>query len=319
MKRYLGQRLLLTAPILIGVSIIVFFTVQLVPGDPISTLVGAHATPETRALMTKQYGLDKPLPLQYVVWLGHALQGNLGASISQQRDVTGIVTTAFSNTLTLTAFAALIAVVLGAVLAMTITFGRRRLSRMLSSVVSLASVSMPQYSLGVIFIVVFAADLAWFPAGGMRDVLEPGSTTSLLHHLVLPGLTAAAIPTGIIARMFSATLAEESQEPYVENLRARGLSEWTVRRHIVHGSLASLLTISGLQIGYLLGGVVFVEVVFAWPGIGQLVYQSISKRDYPVIQAGVLISALAFVVINLVVDVARAVLDPRVRASGVTA
>ncbi|MCW2598407.1 MAG: ABC-type transporter, integral rane subunit [Frankiales bacterium] len=319
MKRYLSQRLLLTIPILLGVSVIVFFTVQLVPGDPIATMVGAHATPETRHLMAHRYGLDRALPVQYVLWLGNALQGDLGASIARQTDVSGIVATAFTNTLTLTLFAASIAVVVGAGLAMAITFSRRRTSRMLSSIVSLASVSMPQYSLGVIVIVVFAANLAWFPAGGMHDVLAPDSYSSLVHHLILPGLTAAAIPTGIIARMFSAALAEESQEPYVDNLRARGLSEWRVRRHIVHGSLASLLTISGLQIGYLLGGVVFVEVVFAWPGIGELVYESISRRDYPVIQAGILVSALAFVITNLVVDVARAALDPRVRASGVTA
>jgi peptide/nickel transport system permease protein len=319
MKRYLSQRLLLTAPILLGVSIIVFFTVQLVPGDPISVLVGAHATPETRRLMSQHYGLDRALPVQYAMWLSHAVRGDLGASISRQTDVSALVSTAFTNTLILTAFAATVAVLAGVVLAMVITFSRRRLSRIMSSAVSLTSVSMPQYSLGVIAIVVFAANLAWFPAGGMRDVLSPASATSLLHHLVLPGLTSAAIPTGIIARMFAAALAAESQESYVDNLRARGLSEWRVRRHIVHGSLASLLTISGLQIGYLLGGVVFVEVVFSWPGIGLLVYESISRRDYPVIQAGILVSALAFVFINLVVDVARAALDPRVRASGVTA
>jgi peptide/nickel transport system permease protein len=319
MLRYIGRRFLFTIPILLGVSVVVFMFIKLIPGDPISAILGPRATPATRALLEERYGLDKPLPAQYVTWLAHAATGNLGDSIAQQGDVLQLVKTSFVNTAILSGFAAVVSIVGGAWLGFASAFGRGRLARGLSRFLSLISVSMPQYSLGIILVVIFAVNLGAFPASGMRDVTDPGSLSSLFQHLVLPGLTAAAIPMGIVGRMFSAALTDESEQSYVESLRARGLPEWRVRLHVTHGSLASLLTISGLQVGYLLGGVVFVEVIFAWPGIGLLVYQSISRRDFPVIQAGVLVAALAFVVINLVVDIARAALDPRVRASGVTA
>lgn len=317
LARYIAARLLLAIPTMLGVSMIVFLTIKLIPGDPIAALLGPRSTPEARAELMRQYALDRPIPVQYVTWLGQALKGNFGTSISQLRPVSAMVGPAFRNTLDLTAFAALVTVGVGSLLGALIAFSARRLVRVASSLLSLVAASTPQYCLGLILIVVVSLDLGWLPAGGMQSATDPASTQGLLRHLILPGLTAAAIPLGIVARMFAAALAEEAGQPYVESDRARGLPERRVRLHVLHGSLASLLTISGLQIGYLLGGVVFVEVVFSWPGVGQLVYQSISARDYAVIQAGVLLAALAFVVINLVVDILRAVLDPRVRRSGI--
>lgn len=319
MIRFAARRLVFTIPILLGVSVVVFLTIKLIPGDPIAAILGPRATPETRQLLSHRYGLDRALPLQYVTWLGNTLHGDLGDSIAQQRPVLDLIRESFGNTLILAGFAGAVSIIVGAGLGMVMAFGRNRVVRAICSSFSTAALSVPQYSLGIIFVVVFAANLGIFPASGMRDVTDPDSLSSLLHHLILPGLTAAAIPIGIVARMFATALKEESHAAYVDNLRARGLPEGRVRTHIVHGSLASLLTISGLQVGYLLGGVVFVEVIFAWPGVGLLVYQSISKRDFAVIQAGILVAALAFVFINLVVDVARAALDPRVRTSGVAA
>lgn len=319
MLHYAGRRILLTVPILLGVSLVVFFMIKLVPGDPIAAILGPRSDPASRAMLEQRYGLDRPLPFQYTSWLGNAVQGDLGDSIAQQRPVLDLVRSSFSNTLVLAGVAGAGSVLGGAFLGFVAAFGRGRTSRTISSTLSLSAVSMPQYSLGIVLVVIFAANLSVLPAGGMRDVTDPGSLTSLLEHLILPGITAAAIPMGIVARMFAAALKEETQAGYVESLRARGLSERRVRRHIVHGSLASLLTISGLQVGYLLGGVVFVEVIFAWPGVGLLVFNSISRRDFPVIQAGILVSALSFVMINVAVDIARAALDPRVRASGVVA
>jgi peptide/nickel transport system permease protein len=317
MYRYLTRRTLLTLPTLLGVSLVVFVTIKLIPGDPIASLVGPRATPEIRQLVAERYGLDRPLPVQYVSWLGHALTGELGDSIAQQRSVLAVVGVAFQNTLMLTTFAALLAVGGGVLLGMVTAFSRGRVARALSSALSLVAVSTPQYSLGIILIVVVAVGTGLLPVGGMQDATGVATWGSLLQHLVLPGVTAAAIPLGIVARMFSASLVDEAAQPYVESLRARGLPERRVRAQVLRGSLASLLTIAGLQIGYLLGGVVFVEVIFSWPGLGQAIYQSISRRDYPVIQAGVLVAALAFVLLNLVVDVLRAALDPRVRRSGV--
>jgi peptide/nickel transport system permease protein len=308
--RFAIRRLLLAIPIVFGVSIVVFLTIKIMHGNPVAALLGPHATPAAKKALYARYGLDKPVPLQYTSWLWHAIRGDLGDSISRGTAVLPIVRSALNNTLVLTVAASVISVVGGVVLAVVAAFGPARISRRLASFLAMFSVSMPQYSLGVVLIVVFAAHLRWAPAGGMHDMINGGK---LFQHLILPSIAAAAIPMGIIARMFSAALLETQSEDWVDNLRARGLSQWRMLYHFVRGSAASLLTIAGLQIGYLLGGVIYVEVVFAWPGLGSLIYDSISKRDLPVIQAGVLISALAFVLVNVFVDVSRAIIDPRLR------
>ena len=310
MPRYIIRRLLLAIPIVLGVSLVVFSTVKIMPGNPVAALLGPHASEHARKALYARYGLDKTVPLQYWAWLVHGLRGDLGDSISRGTAVLPIVRSALNNTLVLTMSATVLSLVGGVILAVLAAFGPGRLSRRLGAFLGMFSVSMPQYSLGVVLIVVFSAHLHWYPAGGMRDVINGGK---LWQHLVLPTIAAAAIPMGIIARMFSAALLETQSEAWVDNLRARGLSRGRMLLHFVRGSAASLLTIAGLQIGYLLGGVIYVEVVFSWPGLGQLIYDSISKRDLPVIQAGVLISALAFVLVNITVDVTRALLDPRLR------
>ena len=310
MPRFIARRLLLAVPITIGVSLIVFLTVKLMPGNPVAALLGPHATPGSRHALYARYGLNRPLPVQYVVWLRHSIAGDLGDSISRGTAVLPIARSALSNTLILALSASILSLVGGVILAVVAAFGPAPIARRLASFIGIFSVSIPQYSLGVVLIVAFSAHLHWFPAGGMRNVITGGG---LYSHLVLPSIAAAAIPMGIIARMFSAALLETQSEDWVENLRARGLRRGRLIFHFVRGSAASLLTIAGLQIGYLLGGVIYVEVVFSWPGLGNLIYESISKRDLPVIQGGVLLSALAFVLVNIVVDVARAGLDPRLR------
>jgi peptide/nickel transport system permease protein len=310
MPRFIARRLLLAIPIILGVSLVVFATVKIMPGDPVAALLGPHASARARAALYARYGLDKTVPLQYVTWLFHAARGDLGSSISRGTSVLPIVRSALNNTLVLTFSASVISLVGGVILAVIAAFGPARVARRMASFIGIFSVSMPQYSLGVVLIVVFSAHLHWAPAGGMHDVINGGK---LWQHLVLPSIAASAIPMGIIARMFSAALLETQSADWVDNLRARGLSRARLLYHFVRGSAASLLTIAGLQIGYLLGGVIYVEVIFAWPGLGNLIYDSISKRDLPVIQAGVLVSALAFVLINIIVDVSRAALDPRLR------
>lgn len=178
---------------------------------------------------------------------------------------------------------------------------------------SLLSISAPQYSVGLILIVYLSAGRGWFPSGGMRDPTGVSGFGDLLHHLWLPGISAALVPLGIIARMVRSSMLDALSADFVESLRARGIPEWKVRWHAFHNALPSVLTVAGLQVGYLLGGVIFVEIVFSWPGLGLIVFQSISQRDLPVIQAGVLVSALAFVVINLIVDAVHGLLDPRIR------
>jgi peptide/nickel transport system permease protein len=312
MPRFLARRVLLAIPILLGVSLVVFITIKLIPGDPVASLLGPNATPKDRAALVARLGLDRPLPSQYIAWIKGVLTGDLGRSIGKQTPVLPMVVSAMINTLILTAFAAVVAVVGGVTLGLISALRRGRATATASSATSLLAVSAPQYSVGLILIIVFSVTLGWFPAVGMYDARNQ-SMGSLLSHIVLPGVCAALVPMGIIARMFRASLLDELSKEYVEALRARGLPRWRVIVHAMHNTVPTMLTIAGLQFGYLLGGVVFVETIFSWPGIGLLVFTAISQRDLPVIQAGVLISALAFVLLNLFVDAVHGSIDPRIR------
>jgi peptide/nickel transport system permease protein len=310
--RFLSRRVALAIPILLGVSLVVFFTIKLIPGDPVASLLGPNASPRDRAALVERLGLNQPLPRQYIAWLMGVGRGDLGRSIAKQTPVLPMVVSAMINTLILTMFAAVVAMVGGVALGLISALRRGRAAASAASATSLVAVSAPQYSVGLILIVVFAVTLGWFPAVGMYDARDQ-SLGSLLHHLVLPGITAALVPMGIIARMFRSSLLDELSKDYVEALRARGLPRRRVIVHAVHNTVPTMLTVAGLQFGYLLGGVVFVETIFSWPGVGLLVFQAISQRDLPVIQAGVLVSALAFVVLNLMVDAAHGAVDPRIR------
>ena len=314
MTMFALRRLLLAVPILIGVSLVVFVTVKLIPGDPVSGLLGPTASPEAKAALTARLGLDQPLPVQYLAWLWSALRGDLGTSTSQHEPVIGVVMTAFVNTLYLAGAAAILAIVVGAALGAYAAFTRNRVSRAIANGLSMVGMSAPQYTVALVLLIVFAVVLRAFPASGMYSPVGGGTWGDLAWHVVLPAVACALVPAGVIARMFRSSLVELSSADWVDGYRWRGVSEHRIRRHLVRNALPSFLTITGLQVGYLLGGVVFVETIFAWPGIGRLVFESIAKRDLSVIQGGVLISALAFVLINIIVDMAVATVDPRVRA-----
>lgn len=314
MSWFVLRRLGYTVPILLGVSLVVFSTAKIIPGDPVAALAGPGADPATVAALRARLGLDASVPVQYVTWLGHALTGDLGTSLARQTPVLGLVADAFANTLVLTAFAVVVAVLLGTAVGGVAALRPRGLAARICSGLSLLATSMPQYSVALILVTYLAAGARWFPVAGMRTVGAHGFG-DLLAHLVLPGVTAALVPAGMIARLFATALHDVLAQDFTEALRARGLPRWRIAVHVVHNTVPSLLTITGLQVGYLLGGVVFVETIFSWPGLGLLVYQSISARDLPVIQAGVLISALTFVLLNVVVDVVHALVDTRVRTS----
>ncbi len=313
MIRFMLRRLGLAIPTLIGVSMVIFVTIRIIPGDPVASLLGPTGSPEARVALTKQLGLDQPIPVQYVKWVGKVLQGDLGRSISKQTSALPYVWDAFRNTLTLSGFAAILAIVGGISLGMIAATARRKLTSGLSSAISLFAISAPQYSVGLILIVYLAAGQGWFPTGGMQNPTGDGGFGDLLHHLWLPAIAAGLVPMGIIARMVRSSMLDAMSADFVESLRARGIPERKVRWHAFHNTIPSVLTIAGLQVGYLLGGVIFVEVVFSWPGLGLAVYQSITQRDLPIIQAGVLLSALAFVVVNLIVDTLHGIIDPRIR------
>jgi peptide/nickel transport system permease protein len=310
---YLFRRLLAAIPILIGVSVVVFVTLKLTPGNPVDSLLGPTSTPEDRAQLTKQLGLDKAVPVQYWDWLSRIVRGNFGTSIAQQLPAKPIVLHAFANTLILAGFAAVIAIVFGVALGALSAIRTGRVSGTAAAGFSLFAVSVPQYSLALLLIIVFSVHFHLLPPTGMHDPAGPGGLADLFRHLLLPGICAALVSLGIIARMFRSSMLEVLGQDFFESYRARGLPMWRIYLHAFHNTLPSFLTVAGLQVGYLLGGVVFVETVFSWPGIGLLVYNSISQRDLPVIQASVLVSAVAFVAINVIVDVLHATIDPRIR------
>jgi peptide/nickel transport system permease protein len=291
----------------------VFVTARLVPGDPAASLLGPLATPQARADLVAHLGLDRPWPVQFVTWLGNVLRGDLGTAIHVPQPVSEIVLSSFGNSAILAGAGALIAVVGGVVLGALGALYPGRLACRLTSGLSVLAMSAPQYSVALLLVIIFAVQLRVLPAGGMTDPIDGGGPSDLLRHLVLPAVSVAMIPMGVIARMFRAVLAEVMSSPFVEAMRARGLHPVAVARHAVHNALPSLLTITGLQLAYLLGGVVFVETIFSWPGIGLTLYNAISTRDLPLIQGGVLVIAVTFVLINIVVDAAHALIDPRVR------
>ena len=314
MIRFIGRRLLYAIPVLIGVAIVVFATIKLIPGDPAAAMAGFNSTEAQKAALRHALGLDRNVFMQFGIWFTNALHGDLGTSIAQQVPVRGLVVSAFGNTLILAAYAFILALVIGLVVGGVAALKPNSWIGKVCSAVSSISVSAPQYSVALILIVYVALDMKAFPVSGMYAT-GGGGFGDLLFHGFLPALTSALVPAGMIGRVFRASLLEVLSLDFVEALRSRGYSERRILVHAIHNTTPTLLTMAGLQIGYLLGGVVFVETIFSWPGLGSLLFNSISSRDLPVVQAGVLVSAAAFVIINIAVDALHALIDSRVRTA----
>lgn len=310
MYSFVLRRTLLALPTLLGVTLVVFVTITLIPGDPVSSLLGPAAPPRARQELAERLGLHDPLPLRYLTWLRHVVAGDLGTSIARQRPVTEILAAALGNTLILAAAAFALAVLGGVALgAAGAAFPGRWPGRICDALATVA-VSAPQYAVALILVALAVGRL---PTGGMRDPFTPGGLGDLLLHLILPSVAAALVPLGLIARMARTVLGDLLAGDLVEHLRARGLPERRVLAHAAHNAVPSLLTIGGLQLAYLVEGAVFVETVFSWPGLGSALFQALSQRDLPVVEAGVLVVAVCFVGVNLLVDTAHAAVDPRVR------
>lgn len=314
MARYLLRRGASTILVLLGVSLLVFLIMQLVPGDPARTLLGTSATAESLAEVRAELGLDQPLAQQYLSYLGGLLQGDLSNSLVMARPVSEIVFPKLWNTIILSAGALVICLVVGVPLGVLAATRQYSLFDRVAMLLSLTGASVPVYWAALVVVSVFALDLGWFPTSGMYDVRNPGGIGDLLRHLVLPAATAAVVPLAVIARLTRSVMVEALQQDHVRMLRANGVPERAiVWRHTLRNALPPIVNIVGLQVGYLLGGVIFIEVVFSWPGLGGQLYTSITANDMPIIQAGVLFIALVFVIVNLVADVVVALLDPRTR------
>ena len=314
MRRFLFRRFLQMLLALLGVSIVVFALMQFVPGDPVRVALGTRFDEELYNTLRERMGLDRPLVEQYVSWLGGALTGDLGVSFRNGQPVTTLILERLPGTITL-AFAALFIALLVALPAGIISAVRS--GSALDYAVSTASqvgISLPDFWAGVMYILLFSLALGWLPSSGFTPIGE--SFVGWLRHLILPALTVGLISGSIITRFVRSAVLEALNQDYVLTGRAKGLSEWQiVRRHVLPNAWIPIVTVVGLQLGFLLGGVVVTEVIFAWPGLGRLALTAVKDRDFTVLQGAVLYIAFMFLAINLIVDAIYATLDPRVRVS----
>jgi ABC-type dipeptide/oligopeptide/nickel transport system permease component len=304
---FLVRRLLLTIPVLLGVIFVVMLTMDLIPGDPVALMLGDAASKENVARFREHLGLDRPLVVRYVRYLGQVVTGDLGRSIQQNRPVVDELGDAWPATLQLTVAALLLAAVVGIATGIVSAVWPNSLFDALSRLSALFGLSMPVFWTGLVLIVVFAFWLPLLPVGGVGSPL----------HLVLPAVTLALPSIAMIARMTRSSVLEVLREDYVRTARAKGVGErLVVAKHALRNAAIPILTLIGLQAGQLMGGAVLTETVFAWPGLGRLMVKAIFARDYILLQGAVLIFAMAFVVINLVVDLSYGMLDPRVSRQG---
>jgi peptide/nickel transport system permease protein len=313
---YVVRRLLGAIPVLLGVSAIVFLAMQLVPGDIAKALLGPLATQETVQEFRHYLGLDRPLPEQYVNWLGRALHGDLGRSFSNNMPVSELLAERLRNSAILLAGALVIAIPLGIAVGLISAIRRESTFDRASMSTTLVAANVPTFVFGLGLVIVFAVQLKWFPVQGMVDLRGHGGRLDLLNHLILPALTTAIPPAAIIARMVRSAMLDTMNQEYIMAARANGLPERTVTlTYALRNALPPIVTISGLQVGFLLGGAVFTEYIFAWPGVGDALYKGILARDISVVQGAVLVVAVWFVLVNLAVDVINLALDPRARGS----
>jgi len=312
--RFVGRRLLYSLVVLAGVLVLAFALVHLVPGDPVRIALGTRYTPEAYQALRSASGLDRPLVQQFFSYAGSALTGDLGVSFRNGDPVTATLLERLPATVSLAIVGILIALLIALPAGIWSALHRGRISDGIIRVTSQFGVSIPDFWMAILLIGLFASTLGWLPTSGYRPLLtDPGGW---LRHVILPGLTVGLVAAAIMTRYVRTAVLEVASAAHVRTARSKGLAPAVVTsRHIVRNALVPVLTITGIQLATILGGVIVVEVVFAWPGLGRLVYNAVAARDYPLIQGAVLLIATLFLLINLIVDVLYAVVDPRIRLS----
>jgi len=312
MMRFLLSKTLSLIVVLWLVTIIAFVVIRLAPGDPSATMLGSDATPQAVAEFRMNYGLDRPIPVQYMAWLGHVLTGDLGTSIYLGRPVTAAILDRLPISLTLTLAAFAIAVVSGVALGITAAYWRNSWVDRVVSAIAALSLSIPSFWLGICLIYLLAVRWPVFPSGGF---VEPWNDPSgSLRHLVLPAFALGYLQIGLIARVTRASMLEAMRGDYVRVARAKGVSEFNVViNHAFRNALIPVLTVAGISLGVLFGGAVIIETVFTIPGVGRLLINAVVRRDYPVVQGALLAVACWYVLVNLLVDVLYTLCDPRIR------
>ncbi|RZL89688.1 MAG: glutathione ABC transporter permease GsiC [Variovorax sp.] len=304
MTQYVLKRLLGLLPTLLIVAVLVFMFVHMLPGDPARLAAGANADPETVELVRQDLGLDKPLPQQFLSFFGNMLQGDFGHSLSSKRPVSTEIAERFMPTLLLTLTSMGWAVVFGMTIGIGSAVYRNQWPDRLGMTLAVSGISFPAFALGMLLMQVFSVQLGWLPTVGADS----------WRHYILPSLTLGAAVAAVMARFTRASFIEVIQEDFVRTARAKGVSEkWVILKHCLRNALIPVVTMMGLQFGFLLGGSIVVEAVFNWPGLGRLLVDAVDMRDYPVIQALVLLFSLEFILINLVVDVLYGFINPTIR------
>jgi len=325
MSRYVVKRVLHTLLVLLGVSLMTFALIHMTPGDPVLVMLGTDATPSELDRLRHLLGLDQPLYVQYAQYLGRLLTGQMGDSIFQHQAVTKLIGDRFPATVELTLAAMSIAVVLGMLTGVISAVVPYSLFDVTAMLIALAGVAMPVFWLGMLAILLFSLQLGWLPSFGRGEPFvqavqywfrtgDPSDVVDSLRHIVLPALTLGAFSAALISRLVRSALLEVLGQDYVRTARAKGLAQAPViAQHALPNALIPVITVIGLQVGTLLGGAVLAETIFAWPGMGRLLIQAISQRDYPLVQGIVMVTALAVSIINVIVDLLYATINPRVR------
>ena len=304
MRRIFLRRLLLFPLVLLGISAAVFLSVRLVPGDPALVVLGLQATAADIAAMRHKLGLDKPIPIQFGIWLSGAIRGDFGESLLSSSPVLPLLVRRYIFTLQLAFAGVTLAAVLGVASGMISAAKRHSPVDNLVMIISLAGVSTPAFWLGIMLILIFGLHFNWLPTGGSGG----------LRYLILPAVSLGAFSWGVIARMTRASILEVLNQDYIRTARAKGVRNIVVLiKHALKNALLPVLTVIGIQFGYLLAGAVVTESVFNWPGVGRLLVSSILQRDFPVVQGAVLVIAASFVAVNMLVDIGYAWVDPRIR------
>lgn len=334
MKSFILRRLLLLIPTLVGISVVVFLMIYLVPGDPAQVMLGERANAETLAALRHDLGLDQPIHVQFGHFLADLVTGDLGRSFRTHEKITVEIFRRFPATFELTMAAMLFAMTGGIGLGMVSAVRRGGMVDYLSMAIATAGISMPVFWLALVLILLFAVELPWLPISGrMSANIYVDSTTGIylldavlagdgravldaLRHLVLPAITLGTIPLAVIARMTRSSLLEIMGEDYIRTAHAKGLSPFAVLvRHAVRNAFIPTLTVIALEFGYLLGGAIITETIYAWPGIGRWLFLAVLARDFRAVQGGVLLIATLFIIVNLLADILYAWLDPRIRYS----
>ncbi|WP_299088016.1 ABC transporter permease [uncultured Metabacillus sp.] len=331
MIAYSVRRIFSLIPVLFGMTIIVFAIIHAIPGDPAQVILGQKATKEAIATLTRELGLDEPWYIQYVDYIKGLLTGDLGISLRTRGPINEEIWPYLAATIELTVVAMVIAVFVGVNAGIISAWFSHSWFDYLAMIFALIGVSMPIFWLGLMEQWAFSIELGWLPSTGREDVRNPVTAITNLYlldtliqgrmdqfgqviqHLILPSFALATIPMAIIARMTRSTMLEVIKSDYIRTARAKGVSMfWVVYKHSLKNAIIPVLTVIGLQTGLLLGGAILTETIFGWPGIGRYLYDAIGYRDYPVIQSGILLIAAIFVVINLIIDLLYALIDPRI-------